>query len=117
MRHNTNAMKPFLALFFLAFTAFSARVSWLHGYRSAFPPFADLPTLQIFCDLATSLAIVMWGMHRDWKSQGRPPHGLWPFIVLTFLFGSIGPMLYLLLRIGRDRQPPLGPAQDPARLS
>lgn len=91
-------MKIVVAVVLVVFVVFSGYVTWRHGYASAFPPFADLPTLQIFYDLSISLSLVMLGMFIDWRGRGRPRFGFAPFVVATFLLGSIGPLLYLLFR-------------------
>lgn len=37
-------------------------------------------------------------MFLDWRRRGRPRFGFAPYVVATVLLGSMGPLLYLLLR-------------------
>lgn len=110
MRETT--MKLIVAAVLGVFAAFSGYVSWRHGYMSAFPPFGELPTLQIFCDLLISLSLVLLGMYIDWRWRGRPRFGFSPYAVATVLLGSMGPLLYLLFRrgaLGPTNQLPVRP--------
>jgi len=87
-----------IAIVLAVFAAFSAVSTRRHGYMSAFPPFGDLPTLQIFCDLLISLTLVLAAMFLDWRHRGRPRFGFAPYVFATILLGSMGPLLYLLFR-------------------
>ena len=91
-------MKILVAAVILIFGAFTGYSGSRHGYWSAFPPFNELPTLQIFFDLCVSLSIVIVGMYYDWRARGKPRFGFAPFVLLTVLFGSFGPLFYLLFR-------------------
>ncbi len=52
--------------------------------------------IQVLCDLTISLSLgVYLDLSRDARAQGRNP---WPFLVATLFLGSIGPLLYLVLR-------------------
>ncbi len=99
-----SARKIVVAAVLVMFVTFTGYVTWWHGYASAFPPFNDLPTLQIFCDLSIALSLVMLWMFIDWRARGRPRFGFFPFVVATFLLGSIGPLLYLLFRTKKASQ-------------
>jgi len=47
---------------------------------------------QVFADLVVALVLVLVWLVADARRLGRNP---WPWIVATFLTGSIGPLLYL----------------------
>ena len=48
---------------------------------------------QVFADLVIALTLAMIWMVNSAKACGR---NIWPWIVLTLLTGSFGPLLYLL---------------------
>jgi uncharacterized membrane protein len=54
---------------------------------------------QVFADLAIALSLFMVWMWRDAKAIGRKA---WPWLILTALAGSFGPLLYLLTRNNRQ---------------
>ena len=63
--------------------------------------FQSWGTLQLFCDLACMVSLVLGWMVRDSKTSGVP---VAPYFVLTLLAGSPGPLLYLLHREWRGQQ-------------
>jgi hypothetical protein len=92
-----------LILVLVAFSALTALALWQHGLRGIFEPlFASSAGLQVFVDLVIALSLFLVWMWHDAHRTGRNP---WPWIVLTLLSGSFGPLLYLLSR----------PANPPAR--
>jgi hypothetical protein len=95
--------RPLLILILVAFSALTALALWQHGLRGIFEPlFASTAGLQVFVDLVIALSLFLVWMWHDARRTGRSP---WPWIVLTLLTGSFGPLLYLLAR----------PANPPAR--
>jgi hypothetical protein len=91
-----------ILLAFLAYTVWVAvaRDPPLLAYLSALP--ARGWNTQILLDLAISLAIVCTWLIRDARNRGRRA---WPWVAATPVFGSLAPLLYLLLR-ERDRPQP-----------
>lgn len=88
--------RALLMLTLVAFSALSAIAVWRHGYWGIFD--AQLQSyagLQVLADLAIAMTLFMVWMWRDARSSGRNP---WPWIVLTLLAGSFGPLFYLLSR-------------------
>lgn len=86
-----------MAAVWVAFTAFSLYVTAKAGYWTAFPPFADLNTTQIFWDLVIALNLVMFLLVRRAKERGQP---LWPLALCaaaTVFVGSIAPLLFVIL--------------------
>jgi hypothetical protein len=55
---------------------------------------------QIFADLAIACLLLLSWIIPDAKRTGRNP---WPYVALTLLAGSFGPLLYLALG-GRTEQ-------------
>ena len=56
---------------------------------------ANLWTIQLMCDLVIALAITLVWMVRDARRRGMSAT---PYVVLTCLTGSFGPLAYLLRR-------------------
>lgn len=78
----------------LVFGLFSTYVMWEVGYLGIWRAgLANLGALQILADLVivcTLLLVLLW---RDAQANGRR---FWPYVVVTYLAGSFGPLLYLL---------------------
>lgn len=47
---------------------------------------------QVFADLVVALILVLFWLVPNARSTGRNP---WPWVVMTLLLGSIGPLCYL----------------------
>lgn len=93
------------------FTALSA---WLFsGYGSLAEVWASLTgsglAIQLFVDLCIALTIVMVWMVKDARAHGINPA---PYVVLTVCTGSIGPILYLIRRVGRAPDPAAAARDD-----
>ncbi|MDM8350788.1 DUF2834 domain-containing protein [Pseudomonas sp. sp1636] len=63
-------------------------------------------TAQVVIDLYILAALACLWMYRDGRARGKPLVYLLPFFVLTALFVSIGPLLYLVLRTWQADTPP-----------
>ena len=89
-----------LAPVLIAFTAATAFSNYRHGYI-AFVSYAlaTEATELLFVDLALSLVLVSIGLVRDARSRGAR---YLPYLALALLFGSVGPLLYLLFVSGRS---------------
>ncbi|MBI3245208.1 MAG: DUF2834 domain-containing protein [Deltaproteobacteria bacterium] len=84
----------------LGFSAFTAYALYHHGYIGLFEQaLANAATIQVFLDLTIALSVVMLWMWQDARKQGISPL---PYIVLTLTLGSIGPLLYLVRRLGKE---------------
>lgn len=85
-----------LIITLIAFAALSAMALWHHGYWGIIAPhFQSFGGAQVFVDLVIALSLFLVWMWRDAKAAGRNP---WPWIVLTLVAGSFGPLFYLLSR-------------------
>lgn len=82
------------------FGALTAAALWQHGYWGILAPhFQSFGGGQVLADLVIALTLVMAWMWRDARASGRT---IWPWLVLTLVAGSFGPLGYLLTR--RTRQ-------------
>ncbi len=86
--------KPFLILALVALGAITAIAIWQDGLVGIFTAIAhSYGSLQIFADLVIALTLVMVWMWSDAKSSGR---NVWPWIAITLVAGSFGPLLYFI---------------------
>lgn len=86
--------KTILFLTLTAFGAFTAAAIWQEGISGILGAITDsLGSMQIFIDLVIALSLVMAWMWHDAQQKKR---NVWPWLVLTLLAGSFGPLLYLI---------------------
>lgn len=85
-----------LVLLFLDFTAFTAYAIATSGY-SGFLTWATGSAwgLQVTLDLGIALTFVLVWMVRDARARGLT---VLPYVLVTFVLGSIGPLAYLVRR-------------------
>jgi hypothetical protein len=86
--------KFLLVLILIPFSVLSAAALWQHGYWGLFEPaFGSLAAAQVLVDLIIALGLFLAWMWRDAARSARNP---WPWLALTLVAGSFGPLLYLL---------------------
>ena len=84
-----------LIVILLAFTALTVLALMHHGVTGIFShQFANFAGMQVFLDLVIALALFLVWMWRDARASGRNP---WPWLLLTLVAGSFGPLVYLIL--------------------
>lgn len=59
-------------------------------------------TAQVLIDLYLMAALAGVWMYRDTRRRGRPATSVLPYLVLTAVFVSVGPLLYLVVNGVRD---------------
>lgn len=80
-----------------AFGAFSLLALSQVGYKGIWlGGLSGWGQAQILVDLVVACLLLMVWMVVDARRLGLNP---WPFVVITLLAGSFGPLLYLLLRL------------------
>ncbi len=85
-----------LLVILAGFSGISGLALWQHGYWGIVAPLLQNSAgLQVLCDLTIALVLVLQWIRRDAKANGR---SVWPWIVLTLVLGSFGPLIYLLSR-------------------
>ena len=96
-------MRPLLITVTAAFSAFTFWVLAQTGLVGFYQQLLGTPAgMQVFADIAIALVLVLAWMWRDTRATGRR---FWPYAVLTLALGSIGPLLYLLMRPSGARAP------------
>ncbi len=92
-----------LALVLSLFTAFTCYGVAVHGVLGFFEAFGSTTAgVIVFTDLVIALTLTMLWMSSDARERGLP---LWPYVLLTLAFGSVGPLSYLIHRELRSRAP------------
>jgi len=82
---------------FLALTAYAV---WAYGYVGIFELlFANAATILGSTDLLISLSLVSIWVWQDAKKRGISPV---PYLVVTAVLGSAGPLLYLIRTVGSE---------------
>ena len=85
-----------LVLTLVLFGALTAAALWHHGYWGILAPhFQSWGGGQVLADLVIALTLVTVWMWHDAKATGR---NVWPWVALTLVAGSFGPLGYLLTR-------------------
>lgn len=83
------------------FAALNAYVVYRYGYVGLFEQaFANAATTAVFVDLTIALGLVMAWMWQDARDRGW---SVAPYLLLTGLLGSIGPLVYLIRREAGER--------------
>lgn len=88
--------RSLLLAILLPFGALTAAALWQHGYLGVLlANVRSLATGQVLADLVIALTLVLVWLWRDARGSGRNP---WPWLAATLVFGSFGPLCYLLTR-------------------
>jgi hypothetical protein len=97
-----NARQIGLSFVLADFTALTAYAVHQHGVVGLFEALtANLATTTAFVDLVIALSLVMVWMWRDARDRGV---SALPYVVLTLVAGSVGPLVYLIRREGRAQR-------------
>jgi len=92
-----------LATVLVAFTALSFYAIEVHGYLGFFEALGSSTAgVVAFVDLVIALTLAMLWMWGDARERNLP---FWPYALLTFALGSVGPLAYLIHRELRARAP------------
>ena len=92
-----------LAVVLADFATLTAYVVAQYGIVGLFEAaFANWATTLVMVDLTIALSMVVAWMWQDARQRGVSPI---PYAVLTLGFGSVGPLLYLIRRFGREESP------------
>jgi len=85
-----------IILTLLAFGALSVVALAEHGFSGIFRhQLLNTGGMQVLADLAIALVLCLYWMWKDARARGRNPL---PWVGLTLVAGSFGPLIYLLTR-------------------
>jgi len=88
------SLRTFAIVLLIPFTALTLYAVLEVGYIGIFDYHRHSPAgWQVFADLVVALLLVLYWLIADAKKAGRNP---WPWVVVTLLLGSFGPLLYLV---------------------
>ena len=83
---------------FAALTAYAVYQYGLVGFFAIMS--ANAATLTALADLTIALGLVLVWM---WNDARERKAAFFPYAVLTLVLGSVGPLLYLIVRFGGER--------------
>lgn len=95
-------MRTLLLIVTAAFALFTAAIVAETGLLGFYRQLLESPAAwQTLVDIAIALGLVLAWMRQDAQRSGR---AFWPWVPVTLVLGSFGPLLYLLRRpAGRDQ--------------
>jgi len=94
-------MRALLITVTAGFALFTAAIVAHTGLIGFYQQLAASPAAwQTLVDIAIALVLVLVWMHQDARRSGR---AFWPWVPVTLLLGSFGPLLYLLRRPATPR--------------
>ena len=84
----------------IGFLGLNAYVIYQYGYIGFLEQaLANAATVAVFVDLTIALSLVLLWMWQDARERGV---SVLPYIALTFVLGSVGPLLYLIRRFSKE---------------
>jgi hypothetical protein len=93
------AVLPLIVLLaFTAYTAFSMSQAEQSLIDFGIELMSNLDTAQVVIDLYILAALACIWMYQDNKSRKKPFIAIVPYIAITAVFVSIGPLLYLVVK-------------------
>jgi hypothetical protein len=101
-----------LGIVLAAFTFESVWAVYHFGYVGFLETLlSTFPGRLAVVDLSIALSLILVWMWRDARERGA---SFWPYALLTVPFGSVGPLLYLIVREGAKRRAVEGRVAQPA---
>ena len=83
-------------LILIPFTVLSAYALWDVGYLGIWDYQRHSSAgWQVIVDLVIAIALILVWLVPDARKAGKNP---WPWVILTLVTGSFGPLLYLIFR-------------------
>lgn len=96
MNASSPAVRIAAAVVLVAFSAFTVELLLEFGFVGFLnAAHSNGPAVQVFLDLVIALTFVLAWVVVDARRQGG---SYWPVVLLTLMVGSIGPLLYVVVR-------------------
>ena len=95
-----NWKRALLGVTLLVFLEMTFMAVYEHGYMGFFDlALANSATSLLFFDLVICLTLIAVWMVPDARARGRNP---WPYLLIALFFGAAGPLIYLIVREGKN---------------
>lgn len=96
-----NSRRSLAIIALIPFSLLTGYALFQVGYYGIFQHLIDGPAgWQIFADLSIALFMVLSVIFKEAQAKGRT---LWPWVVVTLLAGSFGPLLYYAFHASKQR--------------
>ena len=98
-----NAKQLVVVIVWLGFAVLTIAI-FAQGSAALALPYDRLASIGVTVDLFIALALLSIWMYFDARKRGKSAI---PFILMALVFGSLGPLTYLFLRLGDSRAEPI----------
>jgi hypothetical protein len=99
-----NGKQLVVGIVWLAFAVLTVAIFAVEGSTALAIPYPRLASIGVTVDLFIELVLVSIWMYIDARKRGKSAI---PFILMALVFGSLGPLTYLFLRLGDSRAEPI----------
>ncbi len=99
---NTKIAPLIILLLFSAYTIFTMSIAEQSLLSFGYQLITSPDTAQVVIDLYIMAMLAIVWMYQDTKSRGKSITYCLPFALITMVFVSIGPLLYLVLKPNND---------------
>ena len=95
---NIKAVSLILLVLFAGYTAYTMSIAEQSLLSFGYQLVSSPDTAQVVIDLYIMAILALAWMYQDIKNRGKTIKHWLPYAVVTLIFVSIGPLLYLVLR-------------------
>jgi hypothetical protein len=95
---NIRAVSLILLVLFAGYTGYTMTIAEQSLLSFGYQLISSPDTAQVVMDLYIMAILALVWMYQDIKNRGKTIKHWLPYAVLTLIFVSIGPLLYLVLR-------------------
>src|ERR1700752_4141200 len=99
-----NPKQLVVGIVWLGFAVLTIAIFAVEGSTALAIPYPRLASIVVTVDLFIALALVSIWMYFDARKRGKSAI---PFILMALVFGSLGPLTYLFLRVRDSRTNPI----------